>query len=435
MYTMADDDYKSFLESLEAAEPVAELETTRSKQCFSINLPNDHPTEKIQPVDPKTTPLLEKLKAEKAAAKDAAQIQSYHGHYRGADRRAPASAIKSKVLPSRSDDLATFSRSLPPSGGESAKSARPITPNGKTPTKGKGKAETVPQSPSKQPPVAKTPKKTQPRPTAVRSNPAAASTKSEAVASSSANSTIVSEANNNPRPERKKQAVNPRMFEAALAGVGGGTSRRQAAAAKKLQEAAVRPPVSSTTSNAPPPSISPTISAASTASPIAPVTSSSTMEKKEKPIPTGPKNQGQNAPRLPSGEGGVQGEAAPAKGRRRGKPHPNRDSQAPIQSSATPTITPIILARPAPSVSPTSPTAGSGVPVAQRAPSTASQPNQSAASNSTTHAAAAGAPKEGAGGPPKNRRTRPGRGRGRGGAPAIATAGGSSGTTPASGET
>src|ERR1700733_10884784 len=90
-----DDDFRSFLESLNAAPPpVSEPGVPTSG---SIILPGDLLIIELDTVDPKATPLLEALKAEKAAAKDAAQILSYHGHYHKAakaDRAAAKAASK-----------------------------------------------------------------------------------------------------------------------------------------------------------------------------------------------------------------------------------------------------------------------------------------------------------------------------------------------------
>ncbi|KAF9520557.1 hypothetical protein BS47DRAFT_642025 [Hydnum rufescens UP504] len=104
---LQDEDYISFIESLKDTPPAG-----KNPEIADALAPTGND-------QPKSTPLLEALKAEKAAAKDAAQILSYHGHYSSADRRhgasssskAAAAAAKEGVS---DDDPTVFSRTAPP---------------------------------------------------------------------------------------------------------------------------------------------------------------------------------------------------------------------------------------------------------------------------------------------------------------------------------
>lgn len=264
-------------------------------------------------VDPKTTPLLEALKAEKAAAKDAVQILSYHGHYHKAakaDRAVVKAASKAtkagtSIDIAKEEEAAVFSRKLNPDGTPAAVPKAILTKpesSSKGPGKGRGNGTEIPARipPERPERVKKKPAQSQaPSQSGVRMTPTAAATSAgishDATPASASvapepRKPAASQDGSNPRPERerKRHGANPRMFEAALAGVGGsaGARRREREAKKEKGEVPNGETSQAGTDNAPAPTPSPTTPAAilkSTSEP--PVTSVATSEKKDRPNP------------------------------------------------------------------------------------------------------------------------------------------------------
>ncbi|KAF8311294.1 hypothetical protein DL93DRAFT_2169168 [Clavulina sp. PMI_390] len=270
-----DEDFKSFVESLSQAETVV-------------------PEAAAPKIDPKSTPLLEALKAEKAAAKDAAQILSYHGHYKAKGDRPgvkPTSKLSKAVVAnsattSRFDDEGgVFSRKLNADGSvpapavlKAAESPVASTSKPSNPSKGKGgrpapetnAGDSVPASPSRKsaggpkkkptPAQQSTPqiKGNRAKPAPNTSATAATATTGESQATTrgdsaptdppsasgsskpATNEASSSQPSQGPsgKPERRKHAPNPRMLQAALAGVGGGGAprRREREASKSAEK-------------------------------------------------------------------------------------------------------------------------------------------------------------------------------------------------------
>lgn len=214
-----DEDYLSFLQSLSAdAEPEPQPSVVN-------NLGG-----------PTSTPLLEALKAEKAAARDAASILSYHGHYSGADRRLATKAVRdaAKVV---EEDASIFSRSNPvppsvpapvllvnhkPEGKAREKGSKHRDPKGpllsqsSEPKKREKRADAaVPAS------IHQSKEKNHSRGAQGKWAPSSVLAPKDAGASPADHPAL-----DPPKErERKRPILNPRMFEAALAGVGASGAR------------------------------------------------------------------------------------------------------------------------------------------------------------------------------------------------------------------
>lgn len=328
IWSISDENYISFIESLKEGPPAgpnnvegAEIVSAGKNLEFqrvqnAISCPAY-----IAPEPPKSTPLLEALKAEKAAAKDAAQILSYHGHYTGADRRrAPAAAAAKVARDMKNEDETVYSRKAPIPGEPGSTTSVPNNASSKGDSKSRGPKEPKasaggPTTPGKRrnnrsnsvtdtgAPQSPQQAKNKPQSKAQHAKATPSTSNQPAIGAGAADGAPAQDQAPKER-ERKRPMLNPRMFEAALAGVGGSRTAGAKEPTRKERREAKQPEGerggSTTTNDAP----------------------STVIDNKDK---KGPKEK---KPRTP-------------------KPK-NKPARAPVP----PTITPIILTREAPPSTP-----------------------------------------------------------------------------------
>lgn len=267
-------------------------------------------------VDPKATPLLEALKAEKAAAQDAAHILSYHGHYKAAkaDRAVVKATSKTaKVINAvdvtKEDEAAVFSRKLNPDGTPAVVPKAILTkPESSSKGLGRGRgngadmsasgfsrqSEKAKKKSAQSQGKARTDSTAAPTPatislhmTPVSPRPGPASKAEVSAVAPEPSNAAANHGENNARPERerKRHVANPRMFEAALAGVGGGAGVRRRERESKKEKGEVTSGETShvAAANEPTPtpsSTAPTTASKSTSDPA--TASASVSEKKDR---------------------------------------------------------------------------------------------------------------------------------------------------------
>jgi regulator of nonsense transcripts 3 len=246
-FTCTDEDYISFIESLKAAENVEPVSIeTLSKCYYSIahrgRSSMSSTVAASQPAPPpKTTPLLEALKAEKSAANDKEAILRNHAHYKEGDaaarkeekKKATTSVPPPKVaqlpnLPSKkSKKLHAQEQSQVPdvqTSGIAVNSNKPTPRNVPTPA---SIPKTITQNPSSTSQSTRPPKPPKSRQAAPNKAPAASG--SVAVSNMMMDASTSASANNQPipapvAPRRARPVIPSRQFEAALSIAGLATS-------------------------------------------------------------------------------------------------------------------------------------------------------------------------------------------------------------------
>ncbi|KAL0576120.1 hypothetical protein V5O48_005867 [Marasmius crinis-equi] len=200
-----DEDYISFVQSLQSAGEPATIEALVAS---------------LQPApQPKTTPLLEALKAEKVAAKEAKEkmllMRSHHAHPTEVLTRKDDG--KKKAAPSKAAEA-------PPLSKKAAKKAAALAN-----AVGAGSGVDPAHAGNASPASRKAPKAPRaPREQQQQSSPAQANSASAAAAASSASATTSNEgAAPAARRSRPILGLGSRQFEAALSGVAGGKARKE----------------------------------------------------------------------------------------------------------------------------------------------------------------------------------------------------------------
>ncbi|KAG6908859.1 hypothetical protein DXG01_003025 [Tephrocybe rancida] len=247
-----DEDYLSFIASLKAAE-AAEPPTLEALLLAAQPAP-----------PPKTTPLLEALKAEKSAHKDKEAILRSHAHYKDATILTPPSRADAK----KKGGASSAPPAKPTPAPEASTSKKGKKAQASAPAQGGSKQPPQPQIPAKPAPGpssanteggqgAKTPKRPRPpkpakQPQPQPPKPAAAAPPPPVIATSASASAPAPAAPPPTTPRRSRPVIGlaSRQFEAALSGVagGGGRARReqaQQAAKEGGDSAATAPPPAS----------------------------------------------------------------------------------------------------------------------------------------------------------------------------------------------
>lgn len=270
-----DDDYISFLESLNKAANADEtinpdnIEPTALRKFPFHSELNNHgsqPHEDLVDDAERTTPLLEALKAEKEASKDAANIIRYHPHY-GAPSKLGPGGSRAKDRAQKEDD-STFSRSNEPNppavkakdAKNAASSKDPVSGDGPAPfnvarsgpmskkqaqkAKNSGANDAQPNQNST-PRANKSTKNQSNSATPQQAKPDRSNARPVQDSAEPSGSTVIEDTSSAPVPprepgtprERKRPAGNQRMFEAAVAGAMGGAPKEKKPRPERSEEA------------------------------------------------------------------------------------------------------------------------------------------------------------------------------------------------------